>query len=739
MSMFETKQEYDTKLTQLENEIDKFRLKISEKISELNLLNEKLVDLQNEKLLLQSNLNTQVDSNEKLSTELNEKTNYWKKEKIKLDQIITKSKNLISNVLPVNEFKEYSVNVYNKEFLNAEAHKLAEQVKFFQGLLNSGIQLLIPLDIILNSYIERFNFIYSNIEIKTEHKGFLFSCDRLRTHLYTLQQVVRSMSLFSKVLSKHLHNSVFNTYQIIFNANILITLLNHSAIYFDLLYKYFRIFLQEERKISNFDNDCDFITNKIKINKDLRDTFQGFVLRFKLFVKKVNKIFNFDLEYHLKMITVFAYNTNNIVLKVNESYFKDFPFSRHILTNDFTNFVNKFMTTDFVDLQASYSEFAKLLEFKLEVEFKMFELIKEENKSKYNYPNINLISFRTNTESIKKIFKEISADFFSNLTFSKIEELFLSTNWELANKALTSFLEIHNKNTRERGFNKTVSDSYSHFEKGVPYEEAINNRRILREMMEKENSFFRDRESYLNKITEYEDDIRRLEMKLNEEKNNNDMLIMANSENEKKLKLLDKYSSHIDLIKGDDNNNNVQGVAIDSNTGDPLQQDNQFAEYLNNSINLTSIKDEILSDDVQSGKQRSAFKLTSVDNKGIPLTKFTAQVESNSDVTVLYHQKILEKFQHYSSKVRNIDIKVLAQSNREDIKNEYEFKMLEIEKKLKEELKEKEQVITGLQDNKKGFDEAITYLTEQIEQLNLNFSRLQESVKDCQRCKQFVN
>jgi hypothetical protein len=727
MSMFETKQEYDIKLTQLEDEIDRLRLKISEKMTELTLLNEKLKDLESQKAMLQSNLSAQTDKSEKLSNKLTEQTSKWKAEKNRLDEVIEKSNILINNLLPINEHKDYNNNIYNKEHLKVHSNKINEQIKFYLNILNHAIHLSLPIDTILENYIERINFIYSNTENKTEHKGFLFSCDRIRAHLFTLQQIIRTITLFSKILTRQLSSDIYRK-QITINMNIILTLLNHSSVYFELIYKYVKIFLQEERKITNFDNDSDFITNKIKINKDFKAILGRFVRILKYTIKKVNLIFNFDLEYHLKMVNIVTLNTSALVVKVNENYFTDFPFRRHPLAKDLKIFIDNFLNIGLVLLKETYAEFTKLLEFKLEIEYKLFELIKEENKNKYNNPNINLLALRANNESIKKLLKDIN-NVSEQLVVgvSRWEHIFFIKTWDTSNEILLNTLEMIDRVNLEKMTNKLLLDNYIKNEKGVPYDEAIANKKMLKEMLEKENSFSRDRESYNTRVHEYEEEIRRLQDRLNYERNNNDMLLMNNSEYERKLKHFEKYSNSLDLSK----------EAHEDNKED-ISTNDQFSEFLQKGINISYVKEEILSDDVQAGKQRSAFKLTSSDNKGIPLTKFTEQIEQNTEVSVLYHQKIIEKFQRYAAKVRNIDIKVLAQSNLEDIKNEYEVKMLEQEKNYKTEIEDKDKTIKQYEEYKDGFEVQLNYLSTTLIETNETLMKLSDNIRDCQRCNKFI-
>ena len=63
---------------------------------------------------------------------------------------------------------------------------------------------------------------------------------------------------------------------------------------------------------------------------------------------------------------------------------------------------------DFSSLKRNFSDLVKVLYLKTELELKIFEVIKEENKNKYNYPIINLSAFKLNNENIKKSLNQIN-------------------------------------------------------------------------------------------------------------------------------------------------------------------------------------------------------------------------------------------------------------------------------------------------------------------------------------------
>lgn len=84
-------------------------------------------------------------------------------------------------------------------------------------------------------------------------------------------------------------------------------------------------------------------------------------------------------------------------------------------------------------------------------------------------------------------------------------------------------------------------------------------------------------------------------------------------------------------------------------------------------------------------KYRSSFKLSSLKNEPIQLTKFIPQIENN-DISVLYHRKVLEKIMQYKSKVRSIDLKAMSNIYLDEVKQEYEHKLTNLEKQLKSEI-----------------------------------------------------
>lgn len=743
IEIFEEKQNFNKIIQDLESDIEKMRFNITDKITELNSVCEKnsfLVGIQSR---LESNLNNISESLKKTENELKSKESKWKNKKSQFKQEIEIKNKIQANLLPINEYKEESLNFLNFEYINSHnflQDYLSPSFKLFTNILNNFSQVLNSSDNFLELLIERFNYIYTNIDLKTEHRGYLFACDKLRFHTFTLQQILRTVVLFSKILAKkienlekdidssennnNLNNLIIN---ILLNSNIILTLLNKSAVYMELLVKYYKILIKEERKISYNDEILDSST-KLKINKDLKISLALMSANFYALLKKINLLTNFNLEYNLQNISVVSDNTSGIVIKISKNYFKNYKYNSAIKLSQKFSVIESLLKCDLLSLKKSFTEFSKHFILKTEIEYKIFEVIKEESKNKYNYPIINLSAFKMNNENLKKVLNNLSeilnklfsilnSNINTNTDSVQILNLLSTNSWELSSRLYIPFLLIFEKFEKNKNFNAELIKSYHSQEPAVDYEEAIRNKSILKEMLEKENLQSRDRENYLNKINEYEEDLKRYRDKLNEEKNVNDLL---------RMEMINKRDRDNDTtgltITG---TNSIINSEIEAQSAECLE----FEDYLKHQINISEIQYEILSDDVQSGKQRSTFKLSNND-RAIPLTKFTAQIENNQDVSVLYHRKILEKLQRYASKVKNFDFKVLSSLHLDEVKSEYENKISELARKYEEEISSLRLHLEQKENNIFGYQQTITMLNDSLNEYETKISEISKKYED---------
>ena len=191
-------------------------------------------------------------------------------------------------------------------------------------------------------------------------------------------------------------------------------------------------------------------------------------------------------------------------------------------------------------------------------------------------------------EKFKLIFKKISWEF-ACLKDSSVYRNFLTT------REINTFIEFNQKTIKE----------YQVFEKGVPYNESIKNKRMIKELIDKENQLNKDKESFLSKVKEYEDEIKNYESKMLEEKNTSDLMKITNYELETEInclrELLKENNINYDKEKMS-NTNTTTSKNEGSETNSNFKE--QFDDFLKGQKNLTEEDYEILSYDVESGKQR---------------------------------------------------------------------------------------------------------------------------------------
>jgi hypothetical protein len=792
MEMFDVKDSFNKKIDELEIELKKFKAINEEKITEVNQLTEKNVYIANLQKKTESDLKSITENFRNIENELNKKIICWKSAKEKFNDIIKQNKTFINNNFPIkeinendifsnplkgikillqknfnnninklnNDIKEYeektNFNILNRDYLFKSFEKYGLQLKHFSSLMNNvNSGLISNLDIFLEGLKEHINFLHSNVELKTEHRGYLYPLDKLKMHLFCIQQIIRSISFFIKILNrkiesllsnfdktnnnnslKNFDNDLIHVYT---NLNILIFLFNKSVTYTDLLGRYFSIMIREERKIVNIDADNDFFSNRTRINKNLKNSCNRFLQSLKLMTKNLNILFNFDLNYHLKSFKITSDNSAMIIINVNQDYFKRITYPNIANSIEGIHMLNKIFTQEFQkNFKIELSELITNFELKLELEYKMFEIIKEENRLKYNYPIINLSSLRLNNDNLKNSLKELSL-FFSQDLFTQVIQIFKINSWEFScttNKRNSNnlidgdiLMSIFSNRTINFIVNnmlqqKSLIKSYLSSEPGIDYEEAIRDKNILREMLEKENNSARDKENYHIKLGEYEEDLKKFKEKV---------LLQENELDVYKLKLMkprEEIKSSIDDELIDNYENKSRNNKIENGI-----QDCSLKELIENGINLVDLPKEILSDDVHSGKQRSSFKLTDKDNKAIPLTNFKIKSDNiNEDLNVIYHRKILDKVQKYTAKIKNIDIKVMANIQSQDIKREYDEKLSQFKKENTTEIDDLNEQIKSLKISHAGYTENIDFLTNVM----VDYESLKEYVINCKNCAKYI-
>lgn len=797
MEMFDVKDSFNKKIDSLELDLKRLNAQHDEKISEVNQLTEKNVNIVNQQKKTESDLKSTTENFNKIEAELNRKKSIWNSVREKYNDIIRQNKSFINNNFPIREFnndlnnplkliknflqknnnnnnnndsssnENFNFNLLNRDYLFKSFEKYGLQLKHFSALMNNvNSGFISNLDIFLEGLKEHINFLHSNVELKTEHRGYLYPLDKLKMHLFCIQQIVRSISFFIKILSRkiesllsnfeknfnntnknsNINNNLIHIYT---NLNILIFLFNKGVTYADLIGRYFSVMIREERKIVNIDADNDFFSNRTKINKNLKNSSHKFLQTLKIITKRLNIIFNFDLNYHYRNFKITSDNSAMIIINVNKDYFKKIKYPNMANSIEGILMFNKIFTQEFPkNFKIELAELISNFELKLELEYKMFEIIKEENRLKYNYPIINLSSLRLNNDNLRNSLKELSL-FFSQDLFTQIIQIFKINSWEYFNGNNNNNGDILMSIFSNRTINFLVSNlflqkslikSYLSSEPGIDYEEAIRNKNILKEMLEKENNSMKDKENYHIKLNEYEEDLKKLREQVLLQQNELDVCNLKlmrpreenkdNTEREKDPNSSISTSTNLTSL-----NNNELNVENNNNLNINSNQDCSLRELMENGINLNDLPKEILSDDVHSGKQRSSFKLTDKDNGPIPLTKFKIKSDNiEEDINVLYHRKILDKIQKYTAKIKNIDIKVMANIQSQDIKREYDEKLIVFKKEYTDEIDELNEQIKNLKISQQGYTENIEFLTNVM----VDYESLKEVVSACKICAKYI-
>jgi hypothetical protein len=446
---------------------------------------------------------------------------------------------------------------------------------------------------------------------------------------------------------------------------------------------------KEERKL--LDHISDGLVDMFKFNSEFKKVLKSFYVNLKVLIKKVNIFFNFDVGYHFNNFVANYDKEGKMTIKIKPDYkIKAEIFISNSLKIVFLDQI----FSKFLEFKKCFGTLIFAIRTKFEFDTKILEIMKEDKLK-----NMKLTSLNMNASRAKGYINEVNNAFEKVSPFiEKFKQIFKKSSWEFSNcrdnaiyknfTHLTQLSQFHE-------YNQQIIKEYLNAEKGIPYSEGIRNKTMIKELINKENQLNKDKDNFLSKVKEYEDEIKNIEGQLLDEKNNSEIVKINYDELETEI------SSLKDFLK--ENNINYDKEKMSSTTTNVSRSENageevklnfreHFEEFLKGQKNLTEEDYEVLSYDVESGKQRyfcdnlrSSFKLSSSKNEPIQLTKLIPHIENN-DISVLYHRKILEKIVQYSSKSRSIDIKMMSSIHLDEVKLEYEQKVLNLEKQLKIQL-----------------------------------------------------
>ena len=267
-------------------------------------------------------------------------------------------------------------------------------------------------------------------------------------------------------------------------------------------------------------------------------------------------------------------------------------------------FLNEILT-NINELKKLFGSLTLSYKTKLEYDLKIFDVLKEDKLK-----NMKMTSLNMNAGRIKGYINDVNNSLDKLIPFiEKFKQIFKKVSWEfseLKDSAIyRNYTATHQINSLIE-FNEKIVKEYQSIEKGVSYNEGIKNKKMIRELIDKENQLNKDKENFLGKVKEYEDELIDYENKLLEEKNVSDLLKISNYELETEIncirEVLKDNNINYDKDKLSSTNTNISRSTNENDTNSNLKD--QFEEFLKGQKNLTEEDYEVLSYDVESGKQR---------------------------------------------------------------------------------------------------------------------------------------
>ena len=267
-------------------------------------------------------------------------------------------------------------------------------------------------------------------------------------------------------------------------------------------------------------------------------------------------------------------------------------------------FLNEILT-NINELKKLFGSLTLSYKTKLEYDLKIFDVLKEDKLK-----NMKMTSLNMNAGRIRGYINDVNNSLDKLIPFiEKFKQIFKKVSWEfseLKDSAIyRNYTATHQINSLIE-FNEKIVKEYQSIEKGVSYNEGIKNKKMIRELIDKENQLNKDKENFLGKVKEYEDELIDYENKLLEEKNVSDLLKISNYELETEIncirEVLKDNNINYDKDKLSSTNTNISRSTNENDTNSNLKD--QFEEFLKGQKNLTEEDYEVLSYDVESGKQR---------------------------------------------------------------------------------------------------------------------------------------
>ena len=368
------------------------------------------------------------------------------------------------------------------------------------------------------------------------------------------------------------------------------------------------------------------------------------------------------------------YNLKNINILTDRTFHVSIKISKTYFENykniNFPNYdpklLLKLFNKDIPTIKKIYEDFLSKFSISNEKEFSFLE------KNQIIIEKNKIDEIRKNGEFITKYLNGINncIDLMMNYQ-NEIEEILLYKNTILNKEILLIIFNpyIFSKIIPEKKIERNIKE--------ISYKESLENREKLNKLMESKNLIKDEQNKISKKFLEYEAKIKELQNNLNNQQNENDLL---------RMKLMNNSFIHETIKEENQTKNN-----------------NEINEFLSNQNSI-------------------------LNNENKEFKSLKEEIKNYNNIE--YHRKVNDIIKRYSLKIKNIDMKIEINAQKEEIKNDYEKKITNLKNEFQIKEKKFNEIINEKNDAIEGFSQQISYLSESLGE----FETLKSII--CSKCQE---
>ena len=368
------------------------------------------------------------------------------------------------------------------------------------------------------------------------------------------------------------------------------------------------------------------------------------------------------------------YNLKNINILTDRTFHVSIKISKTYFENykniNFPNYdpklLLKLFNKDIPTIKKIYEDFLSKFSISNEKEFSFLE------KNQIIIEKNKIDEIRKNGEFINKYLNGINncIDLMMNYQ-NEIEEILLYKNTILNKEILLIIFNpyIFSKIIPEKKIERNIKE--------ISYKESLENREKLNKLMESKNLIKDEQNKISKKFLEYESKIKELQNNLNNQQNENDLL---------RMKLMNNSFIHETIKEENQTKNN-----------------NEINEFLSNQNSI-------------------------LNNENKEFKSLKEEIKNYNNIE--YHRKVNDIIKRYSLKIKNIDMKIEINAQKEEIKNDYEKKITNLKNEFQIKENKFNEIINEKNDAIEGFSQQISYLSESLGE----FETLKSII--CSKCQE---